>query len=145
MEILSTEEKEKLTNQISDLQSKLNAQNSYIDYANKNLEVLQSEKKAFSEKLETLTSEKQALSASLSDKILQLKKLTEEYSSLNEMYNETVSRLKYAKEENEQLQNQVSFLQQSLTDMENSHSWRLTKPLRAIKWWFRKIFRKSDK
>ena len=108
MENLSTEEKEKFIKQISELQSKLDTQNSYINYANQNLERLQREIK-----------------------------------DLNAKQEESVSKLKLAEETNAQLQSQIAILQQSLTDMENSHSWKLTKPLRAIKWWLWRIFRKG--
>ena len=150
MGILPTEEKEKLIKEIAELQSKLDTQNSYIDYANKNLEKLQKENKDFCRRIETLTkdnlmlnAEKQELNASLSDVTLKSNLLQKQHRVLNEKHNETVSKLTIAEETNVQLQNQVLLLQQSLADMENSRSWKLTKPLRAIKWWLWRIFKKG--
>lgn len=44
---------------------------------------------------------------------------------------------------NTQAQKQVAALRRNITDMENSRSWKLTKPLRAIKRRLHRIFRKG--
>lgn len=127
MKILSIEEK--LIEQISELQSKLYTQNRYIDYANKNLDRFQRENKD--------------LNACLSDMTLQSETLEKQHYSLHIKYEEAISKLNLAEATNIQLQSQIVVLQQSLFDMENSRSWKLTKPLRAIKWWFWRIFKKG--
>ena len=87
-------EKEERNKQISEIQSRLDSQASYIDRADQNIQ-----------------------------------KLLRENNDLIK--------------KNTQAQKQVAALRRNITDMENSRSWKLTKPLRAIKRRLHRIFRKG--
>ena len=164
MELTLTKEKGEVVKHISDLQ------NSYIYYLNHTLERLHRENQALSEKvntliqekdsmhsnnnalsaensslkdeIRTLNAEKQKLSIKLADVTKQSGSLEDKYRSLNEKHQVISSKLTATEETNNQLQSRNAALQQKLADMENSRSWKLTRPLRAIKWWLCRIFGK---
>lgn len=47
--------------------------------------------------------------------------------------------------ETQERDNAIKELQNKITEMEHSRSWRITKPLRAIMWFFRRLFGKVEK
>ncbi|MBR4889492.1 MAG: polysaccharide pyruvyl transferase family protein [Clostridia bacterium] len=55
---------------------------------------------------------------------------------------ETLTKLSEAQASAKKAQGKAKELQTKLTKMENSHSWKLTKPLRAFVHFFRKLFKK---
>ena len=115
-----------LSSEIGILQASIRALKSEIG-------TLQTSNRALNNEIGSLHTEKQALNVKLADLTKRSESFEEQYLSLNEKHNEAASDLKLAKETNDQLQNRIAALQQNLSDMENSGSWKFTKPLRAIK------------
>lgn len=68
---------------------------------------------------------------------------SESYKHLQEERDNLLAQLKKIQSENTDLKSERFQLQEQIIDFQQSRSWKITKPLRSIAWFFRRIFGKN--
>ena len=128
---LSSAEREDLLKQNAALSAQIETQNRYIDYVSTGLAKMQESNSQLSEVCKSVT-----------DKNGELEKINENISADIALKDRRIEELNSDLSDSQKvignLQNDVTALKEHICNMENSRSWKITKPLRAIKRWFLK-------
>lgn len=130
-------ERKQLSERLNAADKRLKALSKDRDNLNKTVARLESDTDRLKNDLNSAYAQNDQLNNALSEALSNLEIANTQIQSHNTEKEELIRKLQEG-------DNAISELRNDLTEMEQSHSWRLTKPLRSIMWFFRRLFGKAE-